>query len=267
MIRTLAYVTADCAVRALPAPLADALAVGIARVAFALRVPARRVQESNLRRLFVGARGRPVRAAARRAFEHFALSFVEFLRLGHPRPARGAQGVEVVGHEHLAHARASGRGVILISAHVGNWECGAAWLAARTPRLHLLARPHSSAGVQRFFERRRRAIGVRSLGERPLWRQAARALRDGEWVALMADRPGERGGSVCAWAAALARRTGALVLPAVIVRRPGGYAALIGAPVAHERGRPLALREPIRAFLRRYPTQWSAFEPLPDGLA
>jgi len=109
---------------------------------------------------------------------------------------------------------------------------------------------------------------VRALPERPLWRAAAAALRRREWVALIADRGGpEARGSVCAWAAALSRRTGALVLPAVMVRLPDRrYAAYIEPPLSAERGRGLAFGETLRRYVRRYPAQWFAFEPLPGGL-
>jgi KDO2-lipid IV(A) lauroyltransferase len=210
-----------------------------------------------------------VRRLARQAFEHFALSFVDFLRMGHLDPRRIAAALDVHGAEHLAAARASGRGVIVVSAHLGNWEWGAAFLAAHGTPLHLVARPHASASVERFFELRRGAWGVACLPDRPLWKEAARALRKREWVALMADRSSaESPGSACAWAAALSRRTGALVLPAVMIRLPGRrYAAFIEPPVGPERVRALAFRDTLEQYLRRYPAQWSAFEPLPEGLA
>jgi Kdo2-lipid IVA lauroyltransferase/acyltransferase len=273
MLTWLMYLAADLVVRTLPAGAADRLAIGFARLAFALRVPARARLEENLARLLEPGTGPPLEATAREAFDNFALSFTGFLRLGHAPRARWIGTVEVHGAEHLEAARASGRGVILLSAHLGNWELGAAWLAADGTPVHLVARPHASPWVERFYARRRRAWGVRLMPDRPLWRPAAVALRQREWVALMADRgTPERGtgrrASVCAWASVLARRTGALVLPAVIVRQPGGRHALhFERPLEPSAVRADGFAESLRRHLQRHPRQWSAFEPLPEGLA
>jgi KDO2-lipid IV(A) lauroyltransferase len=273
MLTLLGYLAADLLVRMLPARAADRLGVGIARLAFALRVPARARLEENLSRLLERKPGPPLEAVAREAFDNFARSFTDFLRLGHAPPGDLAGAVEVHGAEHLEAARTSGRGVILLSAHLGNWELGAAWLAAGGTPVHLVARAHPSPWVERFYARRRHAWGVRLMSDRPLWRPAAAALRRREWVALMADRSTPelgtgRRASVCAWASVLARRTGALVLPAVIVRQPGGRHALhFERPLEPAAVRADGFVESLRLHLQRHPRQWFAFEPLPEGLA
>lgn len=269
MFAFLFYLIADTLVRLLPARVADSVGVGIARVAFMLRLPHRKALEENLSRLMQLPPGRTVRERARESFVNFALTFTDFLRMGRLDRARLAESVEVHGREHLDAARNSGRGVILLSAHLGNWELGAAWLAALGTPVNVIARPHASA-VERFFARRRRAWGVANLPGRPLWRGAAEALRRREWVALMADREASsqaKSGSVCAWAAALSRRTGALVLPAVIVRLPNRrYAAYFDRPLPPETVREESYLRVIRRYLQRFPGQWFAFEPLPRGL-
>jgi KDO2-lipid IV(A) lauroyltransferase len=267
MISWLSYLIADLLVRALPGRLADRIAVLLARGAFALRLPARRAAEANLARL-TGAAPEHARLLARRSFEHFALGLVDLSRLGRLGSAGLDHAMQVHGAEHLETARASGRGVIVLSAHLGSWERGAAWLASRAPRVHLAARRHADRRVEALFMRRRLRFGVERLVGAPLWRAASAALRRREWVALMGDRGAPSPGrSVCAWAALLARRTGALVLPAVVVRLPeGGWAACFEPPLTPEACAAGAYREAVRRWLERWPGQWCAFEPAAGGL-
>ncbi len=263
MLAVLAYRTAAVVAGTLPANIADRLASALARAAFALRVPAREALEANLARVLPALSPVDRRATARAAFGSFALAFARFLR------GPGGE-VRVVGREHLEAARASGRGVIVLSAHLGDWEQGAARLAAEGLTLHIAARPHADAAIERLFAARRAHAGVRVLPSSSVATQGAAALRRGEWLALMADRGAARSGgaSVCAWAAALAQRTGALVLPAVCVRDDSGANVLrIEAPLSPVRCRDGAFRDTMREWLSQSAGQWAAFEPLPEGLA
>jgi KDO2-lipid IV(A) lauroyltransferase len=268
MLTYLGYRIAELGVRILPPALADRIAQGLARLVFAARPPARAALERNLAHFDPTTTPVLRRERARQAFENFALSLLDFLRLPTLDAEALIDAVEVRGRRHLEAARRGGRGVIVLSAHLGNWEWGAAFLAACGLPIHVVARPHRDARVESLFARCRRRRGVRMLPERPVWPGAASALRRGEWVALMADRPaiGTRH-SVCAWAAALARRTGAQVLPAVIVRLARGrYAACFEPPLAPDAPVAGAYRAAIERVLRRYPGQWLAFEPVPEGL-
>jgi Kdo2-lipid IVA lauroyltransferase/acyltransferase len=264
MISLLGYLTADMAVRLLPTRLADRLAVALARLVFCLRLPSRRWLERNLEEILPTVARAERRAMARAAFEHFALTLIDFLRLGRIGAGALERAIEVRGGEHLDRARASERGVIVVSAHTGNWEWGAAWLATRGARVHVIARPHPNRWVERLFARRRAARGVTRLAGRPLWPRAAHALRQREWVALMGDRR-SADGSLGAWVSVLARRTGAVVLPAHMLRlAPGRYAACFEAPIPADAG-PGSYRLALRSHVQRHAAQWAAFEPLAEG--
>jgi KDO2-lipid IV(A) lauroyltransferase len=267
MLAVLAYRAAAAGAGVLPAPVADALATALARLSFDARVPARVALEENLRRVLPGLDPRDRRACARGAFVSFALAFTRFLRRG---AADSTSRLPIVGREHLDAARATGRGVIVLSAHLGDWESGAAAIAAEGLRIHLAARPQPAHVLERMFAARRSAFGVEVLPVSSAFASMAGVLRRREWVALMADRGAGLGGgaSICAWAAALAERTDSLVLPAVCVRDARGALALhVEAPLTPERCRDGAFRDMLQSWLARWPGQWAAFEPLPEGLA
>jgi lauroyl/myristoyl acyltransferase len=268
MLAGLAYHAADVLVRALPERWSDRAARGLARAAHWARVPARAALERNLACLHALEAGR-LRDESQRTFEQFGLVFTDFLRLGCLTPEEIGRRVEVHGAAHLEAARRARRGCVVVSVHAGCWEWGAAFLSAGGVPVRILARPHADHDVERFFRSRREALGVRVLEGSPRWIDASHALRRGEWVAVMGDRavPGLHG-SLCAYAGALARRTGATVLPVAMTRLAAGRHALwCDAPIAP----PAAIEGGVRAALRRHleraPGQWFAFAPLPDGLA
>jgi KDO2-lipid IV(A) lauroyltransferase len=282
MLALVVYLSADLVTRVLPVRLAERFATGLARLAFALRLPARRQLQRNLAWLeghrwtdaSPTARAR-LTHLARAGFEHFALSIVDFLRLSRLRAPEMEANVEVRGREHLDAAERSGKGVIVLSAHAGCWEWGAAYLAALGRRVHVVARPHRNTSVERFFARRRRQWRVARLCSRPLWIGASRALRRSEWVALTGDRETafratgtDARHSLCAWVAALSRRTGALILPAVMLRLDDGrYAACFDRPLTPEACLKGGYRDALRRLIGEHGEQWSAFEPLPAWLA
>jgi lauroyl/myristoyl acyltransferase len=268
MFAALAYATADTLVRALPERWSDRAARAVARAAHSARVPARRALEMNLSRLQPLDR-EGLRQCSRQTFEQFALVVTDFLRLARLSRDELRQRVQIHGTEHLEQVQRAGRGCVLVSVHAGSWEWGAACLAARGVSLRILARPHSSPDVERFFRRRRAAWGVHALEGSPLWVEAARALRRGEWVAVMGDRVvPELRGSLCSWAGALARRTGAALLPVAMTRLPGGRHALwCDAPIAESAALEGGIRDALHRHLARAPGQWYAFSPLPEGLA
>jgi len=265
----LGYFLADLLARWIPARGAEALAVHLARAAFALHLPARSVLEENLARTHPALSPRDRAAIARRSFEQFGRSLAEFLRRDRLDDPTLIRRLRVRGRQHLRAARAGGSGVIVLSAHAGNWEWGAAYLAASVRKLHVIARPHPSRWVERFFRRRRAVRGVETLRAGRTWSEAASALRRGEWVAMMGDRPalGSRR-PPCAWAAALARRTGATLLPAVVVRTAAGrYVACFAPPLTPEECAAGAYSACMMRWLNGRLAQWQPFEPLPKEWA
>jgi len=79
----------------------------------------RRVARENVGRA-LGLTGRQRDSVVRGMYLHLGQSFVEFLRYGRGSPHRLP--VKISGRAGLSSALASGRGVILVTAHLGNWE-------------------------------------------------------------------------------------------------------------------------------------------------
>ncbi|MEB3223904.1 MAG: lysophospholipid acyltransferase family protein [Candidatus Sericytochromatia bacterium] len=216
--------------RRLPRDRALAIADGVAGVLWrAYRLTPWR---GHLHRVLRGAAlpeadlGRVARAHVR----ELARNIVELLRLPLFPVERHAVVAGVTGWEHVVAAVSAGRGVIVATAHYGNWEVLGAELAARGLVLHVLVQPPSQPAFDRLFQEARGAVGVRTwanAGAASL-RPVVRALRAGEALGLLADQHGEsqeaivrlfgRPVSAPTGVFALARRTGAAVLPMRLVR-------------------------------------------------
>ncbi len=99
---------------------------------------------------------------------------------------------DVSGWDVVEEGIAGGRGIILVTGHLGNWELGGAWLAARGIPVGAIVRHMANPSFDRYLNTTRASLGVRVMYDDVAGRQAPRALREGFLVAFLADQ-GVRG--------------------------------------------------------------------------
>jgi len=223
-----------------------------------------------------------------RTFDDFAWSLTErYERLLTDRPFD----VTVERLELWRRSAASGRGVVLVTGHIGNWEMASTLPEAkRERRIHVVREEEMDPQAQAFIEqhlRRRTGDGYTThfaaeMDPR-LGLRLREALERGEVVALQGDRP-RRGGRTVpaalfgrpydmpAGPLALARQTGVPLLPAFVFRTGRRrYLVRFGDLVAVECGedREAELGEAARrvaaeveAAVRFRPHQWFVFREL-----
>ncbi len=148
---------------------------------------------------------------------------------------------QMTGLEHLEAAQATGRGVLLLSAHFNTIEIGCRALAARLP-LNIMYRPTKNPVIGEFVHSRR-AVQTRRAIPRDDVRTLIKALKDGEVVWYAPDQSFRKKGAEmvklfgipAATNTATSRITGmtkALVLPYFFERLPGGgYKGVIHPPL------------------------------------
>jgi len=256
--------------RLLPGRLAYALARAVSALFWAADDARRQAVRANLARVAPERTPAEREALARRMFATFAESVVDAWRTGE---------VTIEGGERLTDALAEGHGVLLWSAHLGNWELAAEALARSGLDVSALARAHTDKDLEHYMDDRRRAAGVRIVGRCPLGREARRVLRAHGLLALLGDRRFGVGGRAVpffgtlarlpAAPIALARRTGAALVPGFVVRTaPGRYRVQLEPPVPTTTGRALeALAAVLERYVRAHPEQWFVFEPVWDESA
>jgi len=189
-----------------------------------------RIALRNLSFAFKEKDGEERKRILRKCCENVGKSLVEFLRL----PPLGGNGeihelVSLEGEQHLRTALGKGRGVILLTAHYGNWELVGAKLAACGYPLNVLARPQRDERTTRLMNRIREAAGMRVLTSRNASSgEILQCLRKGEIVGFLNDQNAGRKGvfvdffgrpaSTPGGAALFALRTKAAVVPMFALR-------------------------------------------------
>jgi phosphatidylinositol dimannoside acyltransferase len=257
--------------RSLRLRAAEAVAVTVAR-----RFPDEiAVVRQTLARVVEGVTPRQLDVLVAGVFQNFAICFTDLITSNR---AGGVEGLlaNTDGAEHLAAAERMGRGVVVVTAHLGNWELGGRLLAGTVSRTtHVVVAPEQDPAVERFL----RADGgpvrflTRSTPTDVLG--LVTALKRNEVVALQGDRAlGGRGDRLQPFFGTpapfplgpfmLARAAGAPVLPAFcLLRADRRYTVAVGAPwMVPAGGEDDALARWVRvleAMVRRHPTQWFNF--------
>jgi len=255
--------------RVLPQPALVTLARVLAGT-YRLACPTRaEVVLNNLLPLFNG-NGVAARAAVRELFQNFAVKLTDLWRYESGQPVDSLF-ASLAGWEHFEAARARGRGVLIVTVHLGNWEFGAPWLIRRRVKLQVItqAEPDPRLTELRQAARARWGVDTLPLGEDPFGAvEIIRRLEANHAVALLMDRPPAATATVVKLfghafsasvsAAELARASGCALLPVCVPRTPEGYVVQTLPEIPYERA---ALRDPEA---RDELTQriLSAFEPV-----
>ncbi|MBN9689109.1 MAG: MMPL family transporter [Verrucomicrobia bacterium] len=232
----------------------------------------------------VGSNPGKAESAARANFQEFAHKLVDLWRYeaGVPMDQRIHP---AAGWEHFSAALQSGRGVLLVTPHLGNWEFGAPLLRQFGQRPLVLTAPEPGDQFTDLRAAARARLGIDTLvvGEDPFaFVEVIRRLQDGGVVALLVDRPPAatavevtflgRPFRASIAVAELARASGAVVLPVYLVRGTNGYRAHALPPIAYDRrqlgdraSRVAFTGDILRAFepvVRQFPDQWFHFVPV-----
>ena len=195
----------------------------------------------------------------------------------------------VEGEEYWREAMSSGRGVVLLSAHIGSWELAPRFGAsAEKRRIHIVREKEIDPRAQQFVQELMKRIGddlvTHFAGDDPgLALELAEALQQGEIVAFQGDRPRAGGRTVTATMfgrpmplpigpASLARLTDVPMVPVFNFREGRYHSHLVIRPPIHvprtaKRDADVAgavhlFAKEIEWAIRRAPHQWFCFRQL-----
>lgn len=176
------------------------------------------------------------------------------------------------GLENYNAAKAKGRGVLIPTAHLGNWELSAFSHAYLTEPMHIVVRPLDNPRLDAWVERRRALSGNHIIYKKEAAREILKALHAGDAVGILIDQnvvPAEGvfvdffGRKACAGTAFVkfAHHTGAPVVPGFAFWEPQeSIYVLRFYPEIEMTGDVQADTQRVHMFLesviRQYPDQW-----------
>jgi Kdo2-lipid IVA lauroyltransferase/acyltransferase len=238
---------------------------------------ARRTVRRNLEFAFPDLSAAVVRARARRIFGNYGISLVEILQLGFMTPADVARRVRVYGVKHFHDAYLQKRGVIAISAHMGNWELGVqAMPCLFGGKVTAVAKRFKDNQFERWLHHVRTRFGNSILYKKGALAEMTAILRGGGVLAVLVDMPRRKDGvdvtffgkraTATPAVAMLALRCRCPVVPVFCAREPDGVIGIHAhPPVEMRRSRDLRadlventqrITDVVERAVRENPEQW-----------
>jgi KDO2-lipid IV(A) lauroyltransferase len=214
-------------------------------------------------------------------FQNFALFMYEFLITRRLNEKTQPLFVKPVGFEKVDKALENGKGGIMITGHMGNWEWGAAMLTYLGHPATVIANRFKNEFITKFYYDRRVQQGMEVAYLDEAVRKTLRKVKRNGLVAILADRDYTRQGmeveffgmrtKIPTGGLLLGLRSGAAVFPAFSIRiAPCRYHVFFDEPLQLESK---GYREEdmkkdmqkwvtvLEKYIRKYPTQWYRFEP------
>jgi KDO2-lipid IV(A) lauroyltransferase len=213
---------------------------------------------------------------AKNAYRNIGRSIVETFYLPNLPLDWVKQSIPVEGLDHFIEAKQRGKGIIILTAHLGNWEIIPKLFWAHQFRIHALVRPLDNPYLDRMVQGWRTQNGMGVLNKRTDVGRILKLLREGEAVGFLLDQNAVEKDAVFVdffgreaatpkGPAVLALRSDATVLPVFMIRQPDGHRMVIQKPIPIMRTRSASddivqlttqFTQTIESVVARYPDQW-----------
>lgn len=251
----------------------------LGRLALLVDRKRRKIAHDNIRRCLPELGPDGWSRLLRENFEHYGVLFFELLHMFSPLPGHyrryASRTAFLEGIEHWRRAHDKGKGVLFVSAHLGNWELMAAAGAMGGVPLTIVTRHLKPEWLHRKMLEARASVGFGCLfnDENPA-RGILGALRRGESVGFVMDQyaPPPTGARVpffgievdtLAAVGTFAQRSGAAIIPVYQRRDSAGVVRVVIEPeldLGEARKDPAAstarLSLKTEEWIRRKPAQW-----------
>jgi Kdo2-lipid IVA lauroyltransferase/acyltransferase len=266
-------------VKVIPAGFLYAFAKNIAALAYVFALKQKKIALDSLNIAFGREKSRQeIEKIAKDCFTYMAKSAVE-LMFFFDKPHVLREQVEIFGRQNLDKALSGGCGVILVSAHFGNFPLLLGRLAQEGYKVGGIMRPMRDAKVEKIFLEKRKKFGVKTIYSQPrneCVNNTIAALRNNELVFIPIDQNFGTGGvfvnffgekaATATGPVILAQRTGAAIVPCFITRQTDDKHKIIfeaELELVESKDPQEAiliniqrLTDIVESYIRRYPAEW-----------
>ncbi len=263
----------------LPLRIAYGFAVFLADLHYFLAFRDRKFVRANLRVIFPDRPIREIHKISRLVFRNFAKYLVDFFRFEKLGLEYIKRNIKLENINNFDEALAGGKGVVVLTAHLGNWELGGVVIAQLGYPFWAVALPHKNRKVNEFFVHQRNIKGVKVIAMGKAFRSCIAEIKNNHMVALVGDRDFSEKGIVIDFfgkpmhfpegPAALSLMTGAPLVPGFMLRNPDdSFTLRIEKPIEFSpsgdkskdlAGLVTAYKKILEDYIRRYPEQWYVF--------
>lgn len=239
----------------------------------------RKCVTENLKAIFPEKPDREIRGIRIRMFRNFAKYLADFFRFQQIDGEYIQKNVRVVNIKNFNAAMEKNKGVVVLTAHLGNWELGGVVISLSGYPFWVVALPHKDKRVNKFFNDQRESKGIKVMSLGSAARGCLRVLKENELVGLVGDRDFTEKGIVLDFfgkpaifpegPAAFCLKTGSPIVPGFLLRnKDDSFTLTIEKPIEFQpsQDKEKDLRELMRRYIiifedyiRRFPDQWYMF--------
>ncbi len=239
----------------------------------------RRIAKENLKVIFPEKSGREIRKIRIKMFRNFAKYLVDFFRFSKLDKDYIKKNIKIENIHYIDEVLSKGKGVIIVSAHLGNWELGGVVIALLGYPFWIVALPHKYKKIDDFFNHQRESKGVKVIPLGKAVRQSLDILKGNKILALAGDRDFSEKGIVLDFfgkptifpqgPAALSLKTDATIIPGFMVRNENDSFTLrferpLNFASTGDRNNDLIelttqFKNIFEDYIRKYPDQWYVF--------
>lgn len=281
-----AFKTALTLARLLPRPVAQRTAEVLGRIGYARNAAGRAALRENLRHV-TGRDGSELAALCSTNVANFSRMLADYFYSSVVSPGHIHALLEKWrGFENLEQALARGKGVVLVTAHLGSWELGGTLLALRGLPMTVITLEEPTSDLTRWRDAQRRRLGIKTIAVGPghdfAFVEMIQTLRRNEIVAMLVDRPYAGTGTTVQFfgratefstaPALLWQHTDASVLPAFVLQNARHrYVSFADPALSFTRNADARativentqrLAAHFEAIIRQHPEQWFNYVPI-----
>ena len=243
-----------------------------------LAAPQRHIVRRNLQFSHIESSPQQIQRLAKRIFQHFGITILELLQMTCFSQKELLTSLRVENNEILIEALASQRGIVLVSAHLGNYEMAWQYVPCYFGRQIVgVAKKMRNVWLDRFMHQIRTRFGNRILYKKGALPEMMQTLRQGEIVGILMDISrrfegvevtflGRRATATPA-AALLGIRCKSPIIPAFCHRNGNGKLVVrVERPIEIQRTKDLRfdlqkntqlITDRVEQAVRNYPEQWN----------